>query len=207
MTCKTQHKAASDTRAKLVKAGIKLFIAFDYEQITTRQIAAEAGCNIGMIRYYFNNKLGLFEAVLGHFHEQMQVSSKKMQQNIAQASLADILHSHCQLFTPYPDFPKLIFRVMSGDNQALRQQVLQSLFTTLPSTMDELIIALQERGELKADLDPKMVRISLLSLMVFPFILPPAMLELHDIELSSSFINQLSHHNQELLRHGFSTAS
>jgi len=203
----TGSKKEDSTRDCLLNAGLKLFVASDYDKISTRQIASEAGCNIGMIRYYFNNKLGLFEAVLSRFQLQMKANVADMKLNINKASLADVLRFHYELMTPYPDFPKLIFRVMSFGNKELQQQVVDSLLTTMPSDLDDIIVTLQQRRELQANLDPTMVRISLLSLMIFPFLMPAAMLELHGIKLSSEFFSQLSQHNQELLSHGFSTAS
>src|SRR5690606_37525894 len=42
----------------------KLFLKHGFERVTARQIAAAAGTTPAMIHYYFNNKLGLFRAML-----------------------------------------------------------------------------------------------------------------------------------------------
>ncbi|MER8845860.1 CerR family C-terminal domain-containing protein [Mesorhizobium australicum] len=50
---------AEPTRAALVQAALKLFGRQGFDGTSTRQIAAEAGANIGSIAYHFGGKEGL----------------------------------------------------------------------------------------------------------------------------------------------------
>jgi AcrR family transcriptional regulator len=53
-----------DTRTRLLDAARDLFIAHGFQGTSTRAIAAGAGCNLSLIKYYFGSKEGLLRAVL-----------------------------------------------------------------------------------------------------------------------------------------------
>lgn len=54
----------SNTKTKLIKAGIKLFAQYGYAATSTRMIASEAGVNLSAISFHFNNKECLYVACL-----------------------------------------------------------------------------------------------------------------------------------------------
>ena len=62
---------------------------------------------------------------------------------------------------------------------------------------------LTDSGILRPDMDPKLCRLSYISLVVFPFIAPPAMVYMHGIELNEEFLSRLLEHNIKLMSHGF----
>lgn len=70
MTRATQSKPATagaeQTRLALIRAGLSHFGRFGFEGATTRDIAAEAGANIGSIAYHFGGKEGLLLACARH---------------------------------------------------------------------------------------------------------------------------------------------
>ena len=57
-------KVATGARQQLINTARDLFASHGYQQVSTRQLAAVAGVNAGLIRYYFVDKAGLFEAML-----------------------------------------------------------------------------------------------------------------------------------------------
>lgn len=50
--------APESVRARLLQAALACFLADDYHKVTTRLIAAKAGANVSMIRYYFLGRPG-----------------------------------------------------------------------------------------------------------------------------------------------------
>lgn len=64
-------------REKLLYSALKLFAEHGFSKTSTRQIAAEAGANVGAIAYYFGDKQGLYRAVfqepLGSPHDDISV--------------------------------------------------------------------------------------------------------------------------------------
>jgi hypothetical protein len=59
---------------------------------------------------------------------------------------------------------------------------------------------LVDAGHLRPDVDPMMARLSLVSLMVFPLLAPPAFMEHSGIGLSAGDAQRLVKHNVMLLQ-------
>ncbi|MFC6491136.1 CerR family C-terminal domain-containing protein [Nitratireductor sp. GCM10026969] len=72
---------AERTRETLVRAGLRLFGHKGFEATSTREIAAEAGANIGSIAYHFGGKEGLRNACADYIVETIS--------GIAQVALDD----------------------------------------------------------------------------------------------------------------------
>jgi AcrR family transcriptional regulator len=66
-----RRRDAAETRRRLLHAGRRRFALHGYERTTLRQIAADAGVNLALIKRYFGSKEGLFEAALAAAPEQL----------------------------------------------------------------------------------------------------------------------------------------
>jgi len=66
-----RRRDAAETRRRLLYAGRRRFALHGYERTTLRQIAADAGVNLALIKRYFGSKEGLFEAALAAAPEQL----------------------------------------------------------------------------------------------------------------------------------------
>jgi AcrR family transcriptional regulator len=60
------------TRAAILSAALEIFGEQSFEGATTRDIAARAGVNHAMIKYYFENKTELWKAAVGFLFERMR---------------------------------------------------------------------------------------------------------------------------------------
>lgn len=58
------------TKAAIMRAAITHFTRLGYEGATVRDIANEAGVNIGLIRYHFGHKADLYRDTLAYISEQ-----------------------------------------------------------------------------------------------------------------------------------------
>ncbi|WP_243312362.1 CerR family C-terminal domain-containing protein [Fundidesulfovibrio agrisoli] len=56
----------TNTKGRLIEAGLKLFGLHGMEATSTRSLAQEAGVNLAAIPYHFGGKQGLYHAVLEH---------------------------------------------------------------------------------------------------------------------------------------------
>lgn len=61
--------AVNQTRERLKNAAVLLFAQHGIEGVSTRDIAREAGVNIGLIKYYFGSKEGLYRSTVFEFVE------------------------------------------------------------------------------------------------------------------------------------------
>ncbi|CRL51804.1 CerR family C-terminal domain-containing protein [Pseudomonas sp. P154a] len=62
----TGYARGEETRARIVDAALKLFGERGFEAASTRDIAAAAGVNAPALRYYFDNKEGVYLACAEH---------------------------------------------------------------------------------------------------------------------------------------------
>ena len=67
-----QNEFFTDTRQRLINAGLNLFGEHGFSATSTRMIAEEADANIAAIPYYFDGKRGLYEAVIDYISQRIE---------------------------------------------------------------------------------------------------------------------------------------
>ncbi|PWI32039.1 TetR family transcriptional regulator [Vibrio albus] len=191
-------------RDNLISAARTMFTVHSYEKVSTRMLAEKAGVNVAMIRYYFGNKAGLFEAMV---RETIEPIKKQVNQFVAasnQKELKDIMRAYYANMSAAPMFPRLIFQTMHMEPSAPQRQLLEKvLFDILRPVQDALFDSGLWEPVIRPDMDPKLCKVSFLSLMIFPFIAPQSMCDLHGIERNNEFLDALLEHNLKVLTHGF----
>lgn len=194
----------TDAREKLLSHARELFMVIPYDKVSTRLIAQRAGVNIAMIRYYFGNKEGLFETMI---RETMLPMKQKMEQLFTdgqQDNLFDFMRTYYHEMNKVPQFPRLIAQVMHMPPSATQRRLFEKVFADIARPDQDILFGkLAEKGLLREGADPRLCRVSFISLMVFPFVAPPALLNLHGIELTEAFLNDLLEHNIRLMAQGF----
>ncbi|MEI9412119.1 CerR family C-terminal domain-containing protein [Mesorhizobium salmacidum] len=96
-TPRRETSPAELTRAALVRAALKLFGRQGFDGTSTREIAAEAGANIGSIAYHFGGKEGLRAAAADFIVETIQaVAGEALNEQVATAG--DPEAARAQLF-------------------------------------------------------------------------------------------------------------
>jgi AcrR family transcriptional regulator len=193
-----------EVRQLLIEHARDLFIVQPYDKVSTRLVAERAGVNIAMIRYYFGNKAGLFEAMLRETLRPMQVQMQKLIDESSHNNFLDLMRTYYREMVKVPRFPRLIAQVMNMPPSETQRELLEKVFLDVAKPAQDVIFEkLVEQGVLRKDRDPKLCRVSYISLMVFPFIAPPPLLALHGIELNEEFLNSLIEHNIKLMSEGF----
>ena len=193
----------SDARERLIVEARKLFVSLPYSKVSTRMIANRADVNVALIRYYFANKAGLYEAMLREtitpIHAQLKVALNKRDF----ASIGDLMRTYYRIMAPNPDMPKLIARAMMMEPADLQRQTMEKIFNEVARPAVEVMFhQLQKQGELREDVCPEKARMSFISLMVFPFLIPPSLLMLQNIEMDEAYLAELAEHNVNLLVRG-----
>lgn len=196
-------KERTDARHKLLTHARDLFVVMPYDKVSTRLIAQKAGVNIAMIRYYFGNKEGLFETMVRETLQPMKNKMESLMKNGDYGNLTDFMRTYYFEMNKVPQFPRLISQVMHMPPSATQRRLFEKVFADLGRPdQDFMFNKMSELGLLREGLSPRMCKISLISLMVFPFVAPPALLSLHGIEVNEEFLNELLEHNIALLKRG-----
>ncbi|WP_152468112.1 TetR/AcrR family transcriptional regulator [Vibrio sp. THAF190c] len=193
-----------EVRQLLIEHARDLFVVQPYDKVSTRLVAERAGVNIAMIRYYFGNKAGLFEAMLRETLRPMQLQMQKLIDESNHDNFLDLMRTYYKEMAKVPKFPRLVAQVMNMPPSEVQRELLEKVFIDIAKPAQDVIFEkLIDHGVLRKDMDPKLCRISYISLMVFPFIAPPPLLALHGIELNEDFLNRLIEHNIQLMSEGF----
>ena len=83
---KSRAEQRDDTRNRIVVAAAKTFSERGFRAASTRDIAARAGVNQGLITYYFRNKQELWKAAAGRILDQL---GEALQQQLEDLDAAD----------------------------------------------------------------------------------------------------------------------
>ncbi len=197
----------TQARAKLIQASRELFTVMAYDKVSIRLLASKAGVDSALIRYYFGNKEGLFETMLRETLEPINQRMGQLQRETSQGNLVGIMRTYYQEMSKTPEFPRLILQVMNMPESVPQRQLLEKVIADIAKPIQTVMFdKLLENKVIRTDLDPKLCRVSFISLMVFPFIAPASMLAIHGVQLNDEFLAQLFEHNMMLLSQGMFTS-
>jgi AcrR family transcriptional regulator len=190
-------------RGSLIHHARLLFITHPYDKVSLRMIATNAGVNMGMIRYYFNNKAGLFEAMLrdtlSPMQEMMEEASARPDANL----LISVMTFFYKTMSKQKHFPRLISRTMQLSKESLERQIVEKLMQEHLSIMQVKVYgALNTKGILQEGVSTQLGYYSWLNLMIFPFVASQEILELHGINIDDDFLSDLLEHNIRFLNQG-----
>jgi len=198
-------------REDLIHHARLLFIAQPYEKVSLRKVALNAEVNMAMIRYYFNNKAGLFETML---RETLSPLHRLMEQTHASEEvnkevnkeinlLLALMTQFYQVMSKHKDFPRLISRTMQLSKDAEPRIIVEkTMLEHLPIMQNKIKTELNSEQVLQAGVSPQFSYYSMLNLMIFPFVAPPEILKLHGITIDDDFLSNLLEHNIRLLKQG-----
>ncbi|ENM5733090.1 TetR/AcrR family transcriptional regulator [Vibrio mimicus] len=198
----------TQAREQLITHARELFSVMPYDKVSTRLIASKAGVDIGLIRYYFANKAGLFEAMLRETLMPMKAQLSLLVAESSHQNLTELMRTYYREMFNIPYFPRLIMQVMSAPGSDVKKQLIEKVMLDITRPIQETLFEkLLARGVIREGMDPQLCKISYLSLMIFPFVAPPALLKVHGIELSQAFLERLVEHNIRLMEQGFITTA
>ena len=121
-----RRRDAAATRRALLRGARNRFVRLGYERTTLRDVAADAGVNLALIKRYFESKEGLFEAAL---ESTPQFLADVYDERGDPAALAETLSRQLSpnAWPETGEHPVLMFLRGSGDarTDVLRRQALQ----------------------------------------------------------------------------------
>ncbi len=202
---------AAEVRLQLLDAATELAIEQGFDACGLREIAARAGVSPGMIAYYFGDRRGLYEAMFRRAIDRVRAQVEALlaeQENSGDDRLDEIVRIHVTALAADPWLPQLIIReVLAAPDPSVRDGFTDSVGDGPLMLMVRWLEEEQARGVLRADLDPKLMAITLASLCSFPFMMLPILGERIGVQLDADFPARLIEHNQKLLTHGIRARS
>lgn len=154
-----------NTKEKIVKTGLRLFLQKGYERTSLNDIARQVGISKPAIYHHFKNKDELFHGVLSLFFEEMGKWSKSRFESCK--TLKELLKAFFQSLTSFREaadtilgkqrkdaaysFLELLLTATKRD-PGIQKRIEQGFLMTRKFLKDELAKA-QKRGEIRRDID------------------------------------------------------
>ena len=189
-------------RDKLLAAARDLFLRYGYRSVSSRQIASAANANVAMIRYYFGSKPGLYKEVCNGVIQPLRSRIDAMSAGSINVEIGALLGPAMRMWAMNPWLPGLIIREVLSPDGPLRAMFVREFPERLVPLVEKLVRAEIERGQLRADLDPKLTVLSMLSLGLFPFLALPVTSKVFGIRPDEEFLQRLIQHTSDLLTRG-----
>ena len=191
------------SREQLLDAAIACFVRKGIAATSLRDIAAEAHASPALLHYYFGDKAQLQTALV---EEKLLPAIAPLRTPLEQAGddvaalVAGFVQGVGRVAVAHPWLPPLWIREVLCEGGALREVLFERIGPQIPRVMVQRFGAAQARGELNADLDPRLLMVSLVGLTLFPIAGAPIwrrLFEADDLDLET-----LRRHTLTLLDRG-----
>ncbi len=145
----TPTPADDTTRGKILAAALRVFAERGFDGARTRDIAEEAGANLGLITYYFSNKETLWREAVTHAFAELQreilAATSTATGDDERQQLEHLARSFVRFVAHRPEFMRLMND--EGKRDSPRMRWLADRFVTpMHQTLRQLIERGQARG-------------------------------------------------------------
>jgi len=166
----------ANLRERLLDAAVACFAADGVAATSQRSIALKAGVTPALVNYYFGSKQELLDTFVA---ERMTPAVALLRENLLAAGtepralLAAFVHGIHDVVARFPWWPALWVREVLGEKGALREVLRKQIAPQVAPLVAGALAAAQKRGEVSADLDPRLLFVSLVGLTMFPLAAEP----------------------------------
>ena len=191
-------------REKLLDAATSFAIERGLDGASIRDIADRAGVSSAMISYYFGDRRGLHEAMFQRAITTMatQFEAALEHPDDGLDTLDTLFRIHATAMAANPWLPRLIAREVLGSETDFRERFQELVGEHPLRLLKDVVGRAVEEGRIRADLDPVLCVITILSLTAFPFLSGPLIEGPLGIEMDDAFRDRLIAHNREIIARG-----
>lgn len=162
-------------RARLLDAALTLFARQGIAATSLNQVAREAGVTPALLHYYFGNREQLLDVLvserllplLGNLVQRLQASG-----TAPTAMIPTFVRTLMETLAANPWLPPLWVREVLAEGGLLRERLLGNARLIAPILRDRFAAA-QKDGRLNADLEPRLLPVTLIALTMLPFAAQP----------------------------------
>jgi len=207
MRGRPKAEAADDVREQILAAARALFTKYGFRAVSSRQIATAAGANVAMIRYYFGGKQGLYQQLLNEAKAPINTHLEDIGEGES-PSLEELLAGVIRIHATHSWVAGLVLREVIAPDGPMRPTFIKEIPGRFVPKVLQLLENAKKSGHLRADLDPALTVMSVLSLAVFPFLAFPVTSALFGMSRDDAFIQKFIEHTTRVMQHGlFTTAA
>ncbi len=191
-----------DVREQLLAAARELFLRRGFSKTSSREIAGAAGTTAAMIHYYFEDKAGLFDAMVQQAATPVIAELQRVSASGMALDVATLMTTYMRVMAANEWLPVLIVNEVLAAQGQLRQRFIKNFAARLAPMFVEIIRREREAGRVRQDVDPSLATLSVLSLCLFPFISRPITGPVLGLQFDSSGLDRLFAHTTRVYLRG-----
>lgn len=159
------RRAAAHPPSLILDAAEQLFAERGFRAATIQELGKASGLSPALIYYYYRDKGGLYEAVIGRIIETMVDTALSRAPADADPAVAlrAIVEVQGQIFLERPHVARLIARELVDYEGQHAQKAVRETLTRLFQRLSGLIASAQKTGRFRANLDPAFAAVSVVS--------------------------------------------
>lgn len=166
---KDPKKIDTSTEEKIIEAARKVFLEKGYAATRTRDIAEEAGINLALLNYYFRSKEKLFQLVMVEKLQQLFIVVLPIVNNdelTLEQKLETLAENYIDLLIDNSDLPIFILSEIRANPERFKDRLQVQHILRNSSFVSQI-------REKRPDVEPVHFIVSLLGMIIFPFIAKP----------------------------------
>ncbi|MEH6348175.1 MAG: TetR/AcrR family transcriptional regulator [Bermanella sp.] len=179
---------AGKPQFRLLNAAFELFQNNEYNKVTTRQLAAKACSSVGMIKYCFGSKQGLYEEVIRQQFNRLQKALLSAYSKEQGLDFSQLFLNYAGFHKHNPDHCQFIMNILSHKNGP-GYELLTTLLDRKWDLLKTLIGNSQKNNHIIKELDADVFCVALTSLSVFPFLIKEVLNQSDSINSENIFEN------------------
>jgi len=195
---------SADIKQAILDAAEERFAASGYAATSLRKIADQVGVNPAMVHYYFGNKRTLLQRVLERSLVPMAAAIAEMKTD-EKASAPEVARRLLITMAEHPSLPALLVREVMLPGGVMQEHFIEKLAPHLGGAVTGLLNREQEESRLRADFNPQISSVMLLSLCMFPFIVRDLAKAVLHVTYDDKGMKELEQHICGFLEQGFSS--
>ncbi len=161
----------ANKRERLLDAAVACFAADGVAATSLRGIALKAGVTPALVNYYFGSKEQLLDAFIA---ERVTVAVQVLRESLLEAGddpralLGAFVRGIHGVVERFPWWPAIWVREVLSEKGALRDVLHKIIAPQVTQLLARTLVDAQKRGAISADLDPRLLVVSLVGLTMFP---------------------------------------
>jgi TetR/AcrR family fatty acid metabolism transcriptional regulator len=152
--------APEDKRRRIVDAAVRVFAEKGFHTSRVSEVSAEAGVAHGLLYHYFKSKDELLETVFRETWQALLDALREVEESgePAREQLRKVAAIVLRTWTREPDLVRVLVREVTRSPQVQREvaEIAEAF-----AAIERIVAAGQERGELRAGLEPRLAAVVL----------------------------------------------
>jgi len=173
-------------QSRLLNAAFDLFQTNDYHKVTTRKLADQANTSSAMIRYFFENKQGLYEEMIRQQFASIELALTRAYDEERGLDLTQLFLNYRDEYLKNPDHIKFVFGILAykdGPGFKLLTEMLDRMWDNIKIKLERS----QAKKQISQNIDVDVFRLIVTSMSVFPYLINDVLKQSNSIEFENLY--------------------